>query len=196
MQQQQQEDFTEKWKRNFNLTAGLCMIHQRGIVVPMRNRWGVQALGTSCAWAFFLMLLWALFSQDVFMWGWLGVWTIYYLQRKAEATKLVKSGERIHSHSDGDSIDGARIGRSAKTAKLVVEPILVVAFGICLYLIYGELGMRPYGLPYFMLAGGITLPFVEQVKQQIWEKRIQAMTDARLENEAMVGDLRDRYGNS
>jgi len=72
--QQQENNIFDNWKRNFNITFALCAMHQRAIVVPFRNRWGVRALGVPCAWAFVLMAAWAIFSQDPFMWWWVGIW--------------------------------------------------------------------------------------------------------------------------
>jgi hypothetical protein len=51
-----------------------------------------------------------------------------------------------------------------------------------------------YGLPYFFMLGLVTLPFVEKVKQLVWERRIQGINDARIEQEALVRESRERYG--
>ncbi len=141
------------------------------------------------------MVLWAAFSRDPFMWGWVGFWLLCQICRRIESVRLARSGARIHSQYDGWPFDTIRFGRTEKAAKLVVEPMLVGILGGILHWIYDTyLGMPPYGLPYFLLAGVVTLPFVELVKQTVWQRRTQSMMDARIEQEQMMRDVRDRHG--
>jgi hypothetical protein len=191
---EQQRDDAMNWKRNFNIAWWLCLMHQRGLILFMRKGFGVRALGVPCALAFVLMFLWATFSRDPFMWLWMGMWLLCQVKRRAESLKLARSGAMIHSQYDGWPFDAVRFAGSEKAAKLVVEPILVGILGGLLYWIYGEQGWSPYGLPYFVLAGCFSLPLVEAVKQTIWERRTQAMVDARLEQEEVMRDFRDKYG--
>ena len=138
------------------------------------------------------MVLWAAFSRDPFMWAWIALWLLCLIRRRIEAVKLAGSG--MHSHYDGWPCDAIRYVRSEKAAKLVVEPILVGILGGILFWIYGECGLRPTGLPYFLLSGVFTLPFVETVKQTIWNRRLESMNNSRLEQQAAVRDFKDRYG--
>jgi hypothetical protein len=192
--QQQQEDFMTRYKRNFNIAYNLMLVHQRAIIIPMRERYGKEVFGSPCALAFLLMCAWAALSMDAFMWLWVGVWLFYLARRKDEAVRLANSGARIHSQYDGWPLDANRYGCSENVAKLVVEPVLVGAVGIVLFMIYQEAGLPVYGLPYFFMLGLVTLPFVEKVKQLVWERRIQGINDARIEQEALVRESRERYG--
>jgi hypothetical protein len=196
MQQQEQTDFMTKWKNNFNWAYSVALVHQRCLVIPMRKGFGVQALGTPCALALVLMAVWGLCTRDMLLWAWAGLWSLYFLVRRAESVKLGKSGAKVHSQYDGWPFDAIRIGRTEKMAKLVVEPLLVVILGGLVFWGYQQMHWPPYGLPYFLLAGGFTLPFVETVKQKIWERRTQSMIDARVEQEQLMQDVRDRYGDS
>jgi hypothetical protein len=56
------------------------------------------------------------------------------------------------------------------------------------------MGWPPYGLPSYLLAGCVSLPFVETVKQMIWERRIQSIADAKWEQEQLARDCRDKFG--
>jgi hypothetical protein len=190
---QQHEDFVTKWKRNFNITYNLCLIHQRGIVVLMRDQWGKRALGTSCALALVLMFLWATFTQDPFMYGWMVLWFICYLKRRFEAGRLAKKG--MHTEYDGRSKDGQRFGFSERFAKRWVEPMLTGILGGMVYWFYERQGWQPTGLPYFLLSGLFTLPFVQTVHQSIWDRRVEAMNEARITQQAAMKDFQDRYGN-
>jgi hypothetical protein len=193
MLEQQQKTEQQKFKDSFNIAFFWFLVHQRGLTVLMRNQWGVQALGFPCGLAFVLMLVWASFARDPFMLVWTAVWLLYLLRRQREAAR---NARKTHSQYDGWPLDAMRFCRTQKTAKLVVEPILVAIFGSLLWWIYRQMGWDPHGLPAFLLAGIITLPFVERVKQAAWERRLQGMQDARLEQEALVRESHKRFGDS
>jgi hypothetical protein len=192
--QQQQDDVMTQYKRNFNFFYTGCLIHQRGVVIPLRRGLGGDALGAPCALAFVLMCVWAMCTRDNFLWLWIGVWFLCFLKRRLESVVLTKSGAKLHSQYDGWP-DAIRIVRTEKIAKLIVEPFIIVCFGAVMFYAYQQNHWQPYGLPYFMLIGGFTLPFVEIVKQQIWQRRTQSMLDARVEQEQVMNDFRNRYGN-
>jgi hypothetical protein len=198
MQQQERDEQAIDSKRNFNILFSFCRIHQLGLVIPLRRGWGVNALGMQCFWALILMLAWAGFSHDPYMIYWVGLWLIFYLVRKAEAEKLKKQGARVHSYYDGwPEGNLVKWGGSERNAKMIVEPVFMLIAGGVLFLFYQDtLQLPPYGLPYYFLLGGITLPFVEGVKQAIWEKRTQDMMDMQLEQEQTIRDFRDRFGDS
>ncbi len=191
----QQGDNGLSYKQGFNLLYTLCILHQRALTVVSRRRFGVQALRLPCLLALVLMVLWAGFTNDNLLWLWTGLWFVCFLRRRVEAVRLVRGGVRVHSWYDGFPADVCRYVRSEKVAKRIVEPALVGLLGGILWWIYGEQGWGTAGLPTFLLTGLFTLPFVELVKRAAWEKRTQAAVDARLEAEALVRDVRDRYGD-
>jgi hypothetical protein len=191
---QQQDDVMTQWKQNFNFIFTACLIHQRAIVIPLRKGFGADAIGKPCALALVLMCIWGMCTRDNFLWLWIAVWFACFLKRRVETALLVKSHVKIHSQYDGWP-DAIRIGRTEKIAKLIVEPVVIVSLGAALFYGYQENHWQPYGLPYFLLAGGFTLPFVELVKQTIWQRRTQSIVDARVENEALMNDFHKRYGN-
>ena len=197
MQQQQQDDMMTKYKKNFNFIYSACLIHQRCLVVPLRRAFGVQALGTPCALAPHPdVRVGDLHAATTTCGLWIGIWFLCFLVRRAESVKLRQSGAKMHGRVRRAPVDAIRIGRTEKAAKLVVEPFLMVGLGGVLFSVYQQIHWSPYGLPYFFFAGGFTLPFVEIVKQQIWERRTQAMVDARVEQETLMREFRNRYGNS
>lgn len=192
MQQQEELDFSEKLKRNFNIGHFLFLIHQRAIVVVCRDNWGTQALGFPCLCAFMLMMLWYVFTHDNLMLAWIGFWLLCLAKRRMESVRLAKSGAVIHSRYDGWPIN---LGSNENRAKLIYEPVLVGILGFMAFKFYQHMGWRPTGLPYFLLLGVATLPFVEMVKQKAWERRTQSMMDARLEQQEAINDFRDKYGD-
>ena len=191
---QKQQPEQVGWAQGFNLAYMLLLVHQRGIVVPMRMYCGKEFYGRPCALAFLLMSLWAAFSRDFYMWLWVGLWLFMLLVRKGQSYRAIAQGARIHSEYDGVPAEALKYANTERAAKLFVEPFMVGLLGLVVLLIYKAAELPSLGLPYFLLFGVVSLPVVELVKQIIWEKRLQGMQDARIEQEAMVRDSRARYG--
>ena len=189
--QQQQHSMIENGRRNFNIAYSCFVVLQRAIIVPFRKYWGLKALGTPCFLAFGLIIAWTVVSRDSFMWLWLAIWLISLLKRRQESMKFVAGGGRIHSESDGWP---ATVKSNEKAAKLLLEPFIVGFLGAFLCWVYDLYGMPVGGLPSFFLVGAFALVFVEKVKEQIWNQRVQSMVDARVEQEALIRDVRERFG--
>jgi hypothetical protein len=196
-QQQQQQDDQMRWKRNFNIAYMLCLAHSRCITVLTRNRWGVQALGTPCAWGAAIMCVWGFASRDPLLWAWAAIWCIAWVKRKQQAVKLPKEGARIHSWYDGFPHESVKLTKGdEEKAKRIVEPLWTACIGGTLMWFYMEVLHRPpHGLPYFLILGSLTISVVEGIKKTIGERRRQSMLDARIEQENVMRDFRDRYGD-
>ncbi len=196
-QQQQNEGMT--WQRSSNLVFWLCLMHQRALTIPMRRKYGVQALAWPCVWALVMMLLWMGFSGDRMMGVWILFWLGCFILRRIEALRLKCTNAPVHSGYDGWPFDAIRFlfsWRNENVAKLIIEPILVGLLAGIVYWIYGNFDWPMYGMPYFLLTGLFTLPAVEVIKQTIWRKKTQDMLDARLEQEYTVRSYREKYGDS
>ena len=188
-QQPQQLDFLDKLKRNTNIMYFLCSIHQRAVLVPFRRFYGVQALGMPCFFAAILIFLWWIFTADSLMLVWGFFWLLFLIKRRIEAVRV---NAQIPSRYDGYPVG---LGWNEKLAKFVLEPTLLVVLGVMALKFYEYQGWRPNGLPYFLLTSIVTLPFVQSVNQMVWDKQLQAMNDARLEQEARNRAFRDKFGN-
>lgn len=183
MQQQKEMGFKEK----FNICHFLMVIHQRGLTIMCRSYWGKEALGLPCLLALILMFLWYVFTADSLMLLWMALWFAVYLTRKMQAIKVAG---KVHSQYDGFP-DVMRFVKNEKIAKLVVEPLLFGSLGLFALQYYEDMGWSPTGLPYFLLSGTFTLPFVALVNVAIWERQIQAIQDAKLEQEALAEETRN-----
>lgn len=189
MQQQQKE---LSYKEKFNIVVFLCVAFQRAIVIVTRKGFGLQALGKECVFAFCLIILWAVYSQDVFMWVWLIIWCICMAKRRMEASKAFKSGAAVHSYYDGWPIN---LGKDERMAKLWYEPACAVILGAILWWWYGQNGWATRGLPCFLFWGAIAMRVVESVKKKAQDRRMMNVSDARLQSEWMVTEHQDRVGN-
>jgi len=198
-QQQQREgfDWVQAQKTNVNIVAGLLGVYQRAIVVPMRHRFGVEALGLAAVLAFSFMVVWAACWKDPLMWGYLAYWTLCVLLRRSEAKRLVRKGEKIHSLSGGWPREAMRIPfvRTPETAMLIVEPLLVFGLGVGCWFAARHWHTPP-GLAIFLMVGALVLNVVEWMRQKIAGRRAQAILDARMEQEAVMQEFRSKWGNS
>jgi hypothetical protein len=182
------------WKPVFNILLFLCIMHQRGLVVPMRKYFGKRALVLPGLLSLGLMTVWAEVSADPFMIVWIIGWGACFIHRGFQSARMEREGAKVSSWYDGFPFETIKIGKTENTAKLVVEPVMVAVLGACLLGIYQECRLGPPGLPWFFLVGGITLPIIEMIKQSILNQRTQNMVDAQIENEAAVREFRNRYG--
>lgn len=184
-------DIMENYRRNYNIATWVATICQRGIVLICRNHWGTDALGAPCAFALLLMAAWAAFSKDIYMWGWIALWLVFLGIRRKEANRITG---QVDSRYDGWPFDAIRYCGSEKVAKKVLEPLFTAVLGAILYWVYTTNGLLPYGLPYFLFAGAISIAFVASTQQMAWDKRLRDMRNAQLENQQLVDDYKDHYG--
>jgi hypothetical protein len=198
MQQQKDEPFNQK--QSIEIAMGLLMGLAMAVIAPFRRRCGVEAFGKPAFVGFIIMCLWAAFSRDMAMWWYVGIWLVCIARNRAEAVKLSKQGVVIHSQYDGVS-EFQKKFKSEKLCKQVVEPAMVFALGFALSLFYRDVlyaGVINYpqgGLPMFLMVGAGAAAAVEGVRLTIWKRRSQAMMDARIEQEALMREVRDRYGD-
>ena len=193
MPQQQEQDVMQNIKRNFNIAFNLCVMHQRALIVPLRNKFGVEALGTSCLFALIIMVLWVTFSRDNFMWYYTGIWLVFFAHRRVQSLMLARTG-RMHSLYDGWPVDAIKFLRNENAAKLVGEPVIVRMIGYATLWFYQQQGWDPRGLPHFLLLGCFALSMVEGVKQTAWKRRMQGMANARIDQEATMRDFNREWG--
>jgi hypothetical protein len=189
---QQEKDIVQTLKERFNIAFFLMLVWQRAIIVPLRNRFGREAQGLPCVFALGLMFLWASFSKDPWMWWYLAFWVFFQFKNRIQS---IKHGAEIHSLYDGYPVLAGWIERNEHRAKLVWEPILVAWAGFFAKWHYENEGWHPNGLPFFLIGGALACAFVEHTKQTMWKRRIQQQNDARIENESMVNEYRQRWGN-
>jgi hypothetical protein len=193
--QQQQDDFMTRYKRNFNVAFTLCLMFQRALVVPMRNRFGVEALGTPCLLALIMLVVWSSLSQDIYLWIYTGIWLVFFVHRRAQSVRLSQT-ERNHSLYDGWPCDAIRVCKDEANAKLYIEPIMVGFAAAFAVWFYDQRGWNCNGLPYFLITGCSAMFFVELAQQTAWKRRSRQMDDARIENEQMMNEAQDRWGDS
>lgn len=183
MVQQQQKELTMKEKMNFlHAVAGY---HKIGLTLLTRAYPGKRFLDFPCFFSFLMMGIWYVLSADPYMGLWILAWVSVYFVRKFEAYKV---GGQVHSFYDGYPYLAKFMPEWA--AKMLGEPILFGVLGFLALQYYEENEWSPYGLPFFLLAGTITIPFVTALNQLIWERQLQAADDARLEQEALMQDLK------
>jgi hypothetical protein len=177
-----------------NIAYALLVVYQRAIIVPMRTHYGKDFFGLTSILPFLLMCLWAGLTHDEYMGAWIGFWLLAVFVRFVQTRRLLARGAMIHSWYDGWPDEGMKVSKSEKAAKLYAEPILVALLGGSVLLFYKAVELPSLGLPVFLLIGAPILYVVERVKEAVWDRRLQEMQNARLEQEALVRESRQRYG--
>jgi hypothetical protein len=189
MPQPQSNDLT--FKQKFNIVYLLLTWHSRGITVFLREKWGKEALGTPCFFTLILMLIWWMFTADGLFLAYIGVWFVVYLIRRIEA--MMMSG-KVPSNYDGWPVDAMWLCNSEWIAKSWIEPMIAGVFGFLLFQYYAYMDWRPTGLPYFMIFGVFSLKFVAMVNEAAWERNVNAIQDAKLQQRVLMDDHNNRFG--
>ncbi|HEY7328617.1 MAG TPA: hypothetical protein VH592_13315 [Gemmataceae bacterium] len=189
---QQQHDITQEWKRNFNIAYTLGVIYQRAFTVVTRSHFGSQALGMPTFLALVFMGLFYVATADSFMLIWIAAWLICLVKRRAES---INCAAHIPSQYDGVPRDAMMFTKSERIARMVVEPLMIGLIGLGLKWVYEECGWSPAGLPWFFINGMFALAFVEVVGKSVWDRKIQAIRDAKLEQQSLMEDYQNRYGD-
>jgi hypothetical protein len=194
--QHQQMDHRQKEKRAFDLFYLAVAAFQRGATVPIRGRYGSEALGAPGLAACLLILGWAVVSRSPFMWGWFAIWMVSLMARRAETAKLLRQGERIHSRYDGDPKLAMKFTKSDKAARMFVEPLLLIISAGIVGVIEADSKMPTPGLGVFLMIGAFSVLIVEGIYQQVLRKRSQSLLDAQMEHEDVMEDFQNRWGDS
>jgi hypothetical protein len=197
---QQQQDPRRSKKDSFHALFLICLAHSTALSVPLRTGYGREALGVPGIAAFALIFLWAMFSQDPLMWLYFAFYFLCHVCQRITTAKLLRQGERIHSHYSGWPrvamlLLWGRVKQKETIAKGLIEPCLCFMAAIAIGCFCEAYHWPWHGLFAFLLLGMLTMPFVEGVNQQIWDNRLQAMRDARMEQEYLTRRLREEENN-
>ena len=182
----QQQNQNPDWRQSTNAAYNVASWYQRALIVPFRKGWGTEALGFPCLGGFCLMFVWYVATGDFGLLVWMGFWLLWQVVRRVEAVKLAG---HVHSRYDGFPVN---LGSDERLAKRWYEPICIGVLGGIAYWFYTLNGLDVRGLPYFLLGGMVSLPFVASVDQTLWKRRLQGMADAKIEQEMLVDDFKNR----
>jgi hypothetical protein len=194
MAEQKREELATK-KDAFTALMMFLRAHQLALTLPFRKYYGAEALGFPGLWAFVLIVGWAAVSRDPLMWVWLAIWLVTLVVRRVETMKLVRQGKRLHTMHDGTPYSVLR-GWDERVARMVIEPVVIFVMGLGLRFIAVDFRMPLKGLSLFLMLGIFTLPTLEIIRGQLMRKRVQAMGDARIEQEVLMDGLKVYQGDS
>jgi hypothetical protein len=192
MAEQKREELATK-KDAFSVLMMFLTAHQRALTVPLRKFYGAEALGFPGVYAAVLMVGWAAVSRDPLMWAWLAVWLACLVARRIETMKLVRQGKPPHTMYDGVPYSVLR-GWDEKVARMVIEPVVMFVMGLGLRFIAVDFRLPVKGLSLFLMLGIFTLPTLEIIRGTVMKKRVQAMGDARIEQEVLIEGLKVYQG--
>jgi hypothetical protein len=147
----------------------------------LRRGFGREALGLNGILAGLIILLYGGFTNSpetvTFFWVWLtavAYQRLYGFRQRA-------NGQVVHSRYAGDPVVGRRFTKSERVAREVVEPLICVVVGACLWSWSEQVGR-------FVLCASFCLLVCRGIETQVTRNRVQAMRDAAIEQK-YVSDL-------
>ncbi len=159
-----------------NLLGVLANGYATTLTPFLRRGFGSEALGVNGIVAGLILLLYAGASNSPEMitvfWGWLvavAYQRIYGFRQRANGQVVV------HSRYAGDAVVARRFTKSERVAREVVEPLICIAVGACLWSSWSE------QVGQFVLCGSFALLVSRGLDTQVTRNRVQAMHDAALE---------------
>jgi hypothetical protein len=185
MGQQQQQ----KWglQESTNLLTVITNVMSMTVLSFARHSFGKDTLGWPAFGAFIIIMVVASFSASQAMWVYFGVWIISLCWQKSYTNKLMRQGTVIHSRSPGFPALGAKFTKgNVMQAAMFVEPFLCGLLGYMFY----DLGERAIGV--FLICATASLIFQNTTQRMLDERRVQEMINARIEQEWLSRQLRDR----
>lgn len=184
MQQQQQQ-----WglRETTNLLTAATNVLSMAVLPFIRHSFGKDALGWPTFGAFIIIMVVACFSASQAMWLYFGLWIIALCWQKNYTKKLLRQGAVVHSRSPGFPSLGVKFTKgNVKQAVMFVEPFLSGFFGYMFY----DLGEHVLGG--FLMCAAASLIFQHTTQRMLDERRVQEMINARIEQEWLSWQLRDR----
>jgi len=184
---QQQDGWT--MGQTFNLTYAVLNGHATGVSVFLRSNFGTEALGIPGLIALALIVLVGGFNGSPEMFIYLFVWLFYLARQRMITAKLVRNKVILHSMYQGDPDLALRFTSSRSTAINFVEPVICLVAGGGLATVSPVLGA-------FVGMGAVSLSARNAINQMIDQKRLQAMTDAHIDQQILADRFRERMGGS
>jgi hypothetical protein len=185
MQQQQQQEWGIR--ESSNLLYALVNAHATAITPFLRQSFGREALGWPGLFAFVLILAVAGFTGSSGMLIYLGLWLFALACQRLHTFSLIRKGVVLHSKFEGRPEFAVRLAfGNVQAAVLLVEPLVCAGVGGT----FIDVGEPVVG--WFLVYGAAALLVREVVHRMIDQKRVQAMHDARIEQEYIARQYRNQ----
>jgi hypothetical protein len=177
---QGQNDPFKNARTGINLFGVLANGYATTVTPLLRRGFGSHALGGNGIVAALIILIYAGVTKSPEMitvfWGWLAAVAyqrVYGFRQRANGQVVV------HSRYAGDAVLGRFFTKSERVAREVVEPLICIVAGACLWS-----WSEPAGR--FVLCGSFALLASRGLDTQVTRNRVQAMHDAALEQRCVA----------
>jgi len=181
--QNNENGFNPSRKDTFNFVYAAAKGYSTCFTPFIRRNFGSEALGFPGLFAFIIMLVVGSFGRIPEMWPYLAVWIVAMLLQRASTMRAMRRGVVRHSRYDGD-VD-RKLFKNRTTVKQFFEPVACVIAAVC----FEQLGAS-HSFALFVGWGAFPLAFVAMIDRQLWNKRVQAMRDAEIEQRYLAAKFR------
>jgi hypothetical protein len=187
MRGQQEQGFDLSRKDGLNFLCAVAGGHATTLAVFVRRGFGSEALGFRGLAALLLLLVVLCYTRNPVFLDYLGFWLFALICQRLQTMAMLSQGRRLHSRYDGTPVVAMLFTRSESIAKLVVEPVLCLLVAILLSMVADANDMPELnGLAGYIGFGFFSLLFDHGVYEMVQRKRVQAMRDAKLEQEQLM----------
>lgn len=171
-------------RRGINAVCLLAHAHAHCLYPFLRYGYGLQVPGFQGVMAVGLMWVACLYTEDLAILKFLGVWLVATIIQRVIAFYRHWRGLREHSHYEGYPWLAALFARGrGEIVARSFEPVLVVPAGLGL-----AVWSEPLGV--FVLAGAVSLPLVLIISETAKLRRVTDMLDMELEQRALAERVR------
>jgi hypothetical protein len=161
-------------RTGINLLGVLANGYATTVTVFLRRGFGSEALGVNGICAGLILLLYAGVTNSPEMITVFWVWLVAVAYQRLYGARQRANGKIFHSRYAGDAVVGKCFAKSEWVAREVVEPLICVAVGACLWS-----WSEPVGR--FVLCASFSLLVSRGLDTQVTRNRLQRMNDAQIE---------------
>jgi hypothetical protein len=161
-------------RTGINLLGILANGHATTVTPFLRRGFGSEALGINGVVGAIIILLYAGVTNSPEMVTFWWVWIAAVAYQRLYSVKQRQNGNVVHSRYAGWPEVGMRFAKTEKVARGVIEPLVCVVVGGCLWSWSEALGR-------FILLGSFSLLVSRGLEQQVIRNRVRAMSDAQIE---------------
>ncbi len=186
MNQQQQNNDPMQMKDTFNLVYALVHGHSTAITPFLRTSFGKEALGMNGLAALAIILLYGGLMNCYEMFIYLCVWLVAVIYQRVKQFRNRMNGFVQHSRYNGYPALAYKLFpriQSEGNAK-GAEAFLCLGVGWLLTYVSQPLG-------WFVMAGWVSIMFSEGLGVELRRKKLQAMRDAEIEQQALAEEYRN-----
>ncbi|MGL5096488.1 MAG: hypothetical protein ACRDD1_12915 [Planctomycetia bacterium] len=170
---------------NVNLLLSFARVHALCLTVFLRRDYGSEGIGMTGLGAFVLIPAYAGLANSHAMLLFWGFWFLAVVSQRMRQYRNWRNGVVLHSRYEGYPWVAFKLFPRIRAEGDAKAAEAFLAFGVGGVLTYLD---KPLG--WFVMAGFLSILFVEAISEEITRKRLSEMKDAQLEQQYLARRFR------